>query len=311
MQPLDFQRLARQEMLREGFQPDFPSPVLNEVRSFHAAPGLENGAEDLRGLLWSSIDNTESRDLDQIEWAEQLPDGKIRILVGIADVDAAVSAHSATDAHARANGTSVYPGGPVFAMLPERLSTDLTSLGPDADRRAMVMEWVVERDGQTAGSGVRRALVRWASPGGARSGVPESGSVGAERRFGCEACGRPSGVAPAPAGLVSGVSNGDASVAGAGVLPRAAGFLRPGAAPPPLSGLSISKGERSSGGGFGIAGLPPGAAGPGVSSPSPSPEYGLGPSIGFFFNSSLVLGPSGLRKAQPSGNLLHRVGKYP
>ena len=182
-----------------------------------------------------------------------------------------------------------------------RVASDMVRSGPGSFSRLSLRRWFHEVRGGAAG----------ASPGGARSGMPGSGSVGVERRFGCEACGRPSGVAPAPAELVSGVSNGDASVAGAGVLPRAAGFLRPGAAPPPLSGLSISKGERSSGGGFGIAGLPPGAAGPGISSPSPSPKDGLGPSIGFFFSSSAVLGPSGLRKAQPSGNFLHWVGKYP
>ncbi len=147
-------------MIREGFQPDFPPPVLNEVRSLQPAAVPDADARDLRELLWSSIDNTESRDLDQIEWAERLPDDKIRVLVGIADVDAVVRGDSATDAHARANATSVYPGGPVFAMLPERLSTDLTSLGPDADRQAMVMEYVVERDGQVASSNAWKALVR-------------------------------------------------------------------------------------------------------------------------------------------------------
>ncbi len=126
--------------MHEGFQPDFPAPVTNEVNSLRAAASLEDGVCDLRALLWSSIDNTESRDLDQIEWAEKMPDGRIRVLVGVADVDAVVSANSATDAHARINATSVYSGGPVFPMLPERLSTDLTSLGQDVDRRAMIME---------------------------------------------------------------------------------------------------------------------------------------------------------------------------
>ena len=147
-------------MLREGFQPDFPPPVISEVNSFRAAAGPESGARDLRGLLWSSIDNTESRDLDQIEWAERTTDDRIRVLVGVADVDAVVGAACATDAHARANATSVYTGGPVFPMLPERLSTGLTSLGPEADRRAMVMEFVVGGDGQVVCSDVCRALVR-------------------------------------------------------------------------------------------------------------------------------------------------------
>ena len=148
----DFLRAAREEVIREGFQPDFPPAVLNEVRSFTAAPA-DHAGRDLRGLLWSSIDNTDSRDLDQVEWAEKRADGKMRILVGIADVDAVVDGHSATDAQARANATSIYPGGPVFPMLPERLSTDLTSLGQDVDRRALVME--VYR-GPGRGGGKRR-----------------------------------------------------------------------------------------------------------------------------------------------------------
>lgn len=146
-------------MVREGFQPDFPPNVLAETNSFRAAPGPD-GAADLRGLLWSSIDNTDSRDLDQVEWAERLPDGSIRVLVGIADVDVVVNQSSATDAHARANATSVYPGGPVFPMLPERLSTDLTSLGPDVDRCAIIMEFVVHADGSLSGGDVSAGVLR-------------------------------------------------------------------------------------------------------------------------------------------------------
>jgi VacB/RNase II family 3'-5' exoribonuclease len=159
-QHFDFQRQARQEMIHEGFQPDFPPPVVSDANSLHAATGLDAGVCDMRAQLWSSIDNTESRDLDQIEWAERMPDGRIRVLVGVADVDAVVAPSSPTDAHARINATSVYTGGPVFPMLPERLSTDLTSLEPDADRRALVMEFVVGSDGQVVCSEVCRALVR-------------------------------------------------------------------------------------------------------------------------------------------------------
>jgi exoribonuclease-2 len=155
----DFQRAAREEVIREGFQPDFPPAVLQEVRSFAAAPA-DHVDRDLRGLLWSSIDNADSRDLDQVEWAEELANGKIRILVGIADVDAVVDCHSATDAQARLNATSVYPGGPVFPMLPERLSTDLTSLGSDVDRRALVMEVIVGQDGAVEEGGVELAVIR-------------------------------------------------------------------------------------------------------------------------------------------------------
>lgn len=147
-------------MIHEGFQPDFPPQVCQDILALHAADSLDGAAQDLRSLLWSSIDNTESRDLDQIEWAERKPDGSIRVLVAIADVDAVVTANSATDAHARINATSVYPGGPVFPMLPERLSTDLTSLGPNVDRQAIIMEFVVDTDGKVVCADVCRALVR-------------------------------------------------------------------------------------------------------------------------------------------------------
>jgi exoribonuclease-2 len=158
--PFDFNRKAREEMVHEGFQPDFPAQVTQEVNSDKAAPTQNGVRRDLRNLLWSSIDNNQSRDLDQVEWAERLPNGNIRVLVGIADVDAVVTANSATNAHARANATSVYTGGPVFPMLPERLSTDLTSLSQDADRRAIVMEFVVSADGDVVCADHCAALLR-------------------------------------------------------------------------------------------------------------------------------------------------------
>jgi exoribonuclease-2 len=156
----DFRGKARAEMIREGFKPDFPPPVTAETNAVHnAAPG-ESGCRDLRQLLWSSIDNNDSRDLDQIEWAERLPDGNIRVLVGIADVDGTVKKGSATDLHASANATSVYTGGPVFPMLPEKLSTNLTSLGPNADRAAVVMEFTAGPDGNVCCAEVFNGLVR-------------------------------------------------------------------------------------------------------------------------------------------------------
>lgn len=132
---------------------------MGEVNSARVA-STQNDASDLRGLLWSSIDNTQSRDLDQVEWAERLPNGNIRVLVGIADVDAVVGSDSATDAHARANATSVYTGGPVYPMLPERLSTDLTSLCQDADRQAIIMEFVVSASGDVVCAEVCAAVLR-------------------------------------------------------------------------------------------------------------------------------------------------------
>jgi VacB/RNase II family 3'-5' exoribonuclease len=156
----DFARKAREEMLHNGFQPDFPAPVLSETNSAQAAPVRFDPGCDLRGLLWSSIDNTESRDLDQVEWAERLANGNIRVLVGIADVDAVIDSHSATDAFAHTNSTSVYTGGPVFPMLPERLSTNLTSLGQDADRRALIMEFVVSAGGDVVCAEVSAGMLR-------------------------------------------------------------------------------------------------------------------------------------------------------
>jgi VacB/RNase II family 3'-5' exoribonuclease len=158
--PFDFHGKARSEMFRHGFIPDFPAPVLAEVNALRPAPAGANACRDLRALLWSSIDNSDSRDLDQIEWAEKMPNGNIRVLVGVADVDATVKKGSATDLHASTNATSVYTGGPVFPMLPEKLSTDLTSLGPNADRPAIIMEFVADKDGVVVCADVCTAIVR-------------------------------------------------------------------------------------------------------------------------------------------------------
>jgi exoribonuclease-2 len=158
----DLQAIARQAMLDAGFAADFAPDVLAEVTALRdaPAPGRAERLADLRGLLWSSIDNPESRDLDQVEVAERLTDGDIRVLVGIADVDSRVPAGSATDRRAMQNTTSVYTGVMTFPMLPERLSTDLTSLLEGVDRLAMVVEYVVAEDGTLRSSAVSRAWVR-------------------------------------------------------------------------------------------------------------------------------------------------------
>ena len=114
---------------------------------------------DLRELLWSSIDNDTSRDLDQIEIAETVAGG-VRVLVGIADVDTDVTPGSAIDRHAESQTTTVYTAVRTFPMLPEELSTDLTSLGENRDRLAVIIEMVVDRDGLVVSSDVYRALVR-------------------------------------------------------------------------------------------------------------------------------------------------------
>jgi exoribonuclease II len=153
---------ARTEMRRRGFLPDFSPPVLAEVAGLPAVPERQAapGVEDLRGLLWSSIDNDDSLDLDQIEVAEGLPDGSTRIRVGIADVDGSVRIGGPTDSHAANNTTSVYTGVTVFTMLPEALSYQRTSLMQDQDRLAVVVGFRVRPDGTLDEEHVSRALVR-------------------------------------------------------------------------------------------------------------------------------------------------------
>jgi VacB/RNase II family 3'-5' exoribonuclease len=135
---------------------------VNELRTMETKPratATNPSSRDLRSLLWSSIDDSKSRDLDQVEYAESLPNGDIRVLVGIADVDDLVPKGSAIDAHAAENCTSVYTGVRTFAMLPEELSTDLTSLVGGADRSSIVTEMIVAKDGTVKSSEVYPALL--------------------------------------------------------------------------------------------------------------------------------------------------------
>ena len=157
----DLFAVARQEMIDEGFDPDFPSGVDEQVRTLkaRAAPATDVEVRDLRDLLWSSIDNDTSRDLDQIEAAERVSGG-IRVLIAIADVDADVSIGTPIDQHAAAQTTSVYTGIRTFSMLPEQLSTDLTSLNEFNDRLAVVVDMVVAGDGSISSTSIYRALVR-------------------------------------------------------------------------------------------------------------------------------------------------------
>ena len=148
-------------MLERGLVPDFPAKALAELGGVRGPASAPSGsARDLRSLPWCSIDNDDSRDLDQLTVAEALPDGAARILVAIADVDALVKKMSALDDHARKNTTSVYTVAEIFPMLPERLSTDLTSLNQDSDREAVVIEMVVAADGLIRSSEISRATVR-------------------------------------------------------------------------------------------------------------------------------------------------------
>ena len=159
----DLPALARQEMIAEGFAPDFSPEVARQVaalRAHAAQPGANATVRDLRGLLWSSIDNDTSRDLDQIEVAERLANGDIRIRIGIADVDSDVPKGSPIDTHAAANCTTVYTGVKNFPMLPDDLSTDLTSLNEHADRPAVVVELTVGKDGTAQDGTAYRAVTR-------------------------------------------------------------------------------------------------------------------------------------------------------
>src|SRR6478752_7569228 len=154
-------------MLERGLLPTFSGAVSAELQALqtsdaasHRADAGASNIRDLTRLLWSSIDNDDSRDLDQLTVAEPAPANAVRILVAVADVDALVKAGSAIDQHARHNTTSVYTAAEIFPMLPEALSTDLTSLNADADRLAVVVDMVIGADGAVQGSEIYRARVR-------------------------------------------------------------------------------------------------------------------------------------------------------
>jgi exoribonuclease-2 len=163
-QPVHFNLVAAAHaaMIEHGFQPDFPAGTDAELAAIqaHPAPPAADGIQDLRDLLWSSIDNDTSKDLDQIEWAEQLSDGRIRVLIGVADVDARVAEGTVIDGHARSETTSVYTGVKVFPMLPAELSEGITSLNENEDRVALVVEYCVDASGAASDGKSYRVLVR-------------------------------------------------------------------------------------------------------------------------------------------------------
>jgi VacB/RNase II family 3'-5' exoribonuclease len=159
--PIDLKTIAVNAMMKYGFEPRFPDSVVREVNALPAEtlPSLQKDTRDLRMLLWSSIDNYDSMDLDQLEYCERGQNGGIEVKIAIADVDAYVAKHSNTDQYAAHNGTSVYTGVETFPMLPDRLSKGLTSLLPGQDRRVTVIEYTVLADGSFRPGGVYRALV--------------------------------------------------------------------------------------------------------------------------------------------------------
>jgi VacB/RNase II family 3'-5' exoribonuclease len=160
---VNLQAIARQVMQEQGFEPNFPPETQQQLNEINAHPPQlvpSDKVRDLRNLLWSSIDNDTSKDLDQIEVAERLPNGDVRVMIGIADVDAFVAKDTPIDQHAERETTSVYTGVSIFPMLPNELSTGASSLLPDVDRPAVVTEFVVNAKAALNSSGVFRAIVR-------------------------------------------------------------------------------------------------------------------------------------------------------
>ncbi|HYC61223.1 MAG TPA: RNB domain-containing ribonuclease [Thermoanaerobaculia bacterium] len=149
--------IARQAMIDKGLQPDFDAEVRRQLAGI-TGPARDD-VRDMRDLGWCSIDNDDSRDLDQLTWGEDAGNGSTRIFIAVADVDALVKKDTPIDRRAQHNTTSVYTAARVFPMLPEKLSTDLTSLNEDEDRMAMVVEMTVRDDGSVEDGGVYHALV--------------------------------------------------------------------------------------------------------------------------------------------------------
>lgn len=160
---IDLQSAARQTMVENGFEPEFPSAVQQQLAQLSSHPpalSATGNIRDLRDLLWSSIDNDTSRDLDQVEVAQRMPNGELKIMIGIADVDAFVPKDSPIDQHASKETTTVYTGVRNFPMLPEQLSTGISSLLEGADKLSVVIEVVISTDGHVESGDVYRAITR-------------------------------------------------------------------------------------------------------------------------------------------------------
>jgi exoribonuclease-2 len=154
------QRIARKAMLEKGLMPDFSPQAIAELNGINGAvTKIEGEAKDLRTLLWCSIDNDDSLDLDQLTVAIPNPGNSVTILVAIADVDAIVKKGSAIDDHAKNNTTSIYTAAQIFPMLPEKLSTEITSLNFESDRLAVIVEMSIGEDGSVQSSELYQAMV--------------------------------------------------------------------------------------------------------------------------------------------------------
>ncbi|MGI8813151.1 MAG: RNB domain-containing ribonuclease [Pyrinomonadaceae bacterium] len=157
---VDLDQRAMQAMIENGFDPVFSAEIGTQVAAMTEVLAAGVDVNDTRELLWSSIDNRTSRDLDQVEFVEKMPNGDLRLLVGIADVDSLVQKDSAVDRHAGQNTVTVYTESEIFPMLPEEISTGLTSLNEDTDRLAIVVELMITPDGDVPGNNVYRARLR-------------------------------------------------------------------------------------------------------------------------------------------------------
>lgn len=157
----DIARIATTAMIERGLEPEFSEAVIQQLANItKTVEDTDTNIFDLTDLLWCSLDNDDSRDLDQLTVCQELKNGLVKIFVAIADVDSLVKKDSAIDEHARINTASIYTSARIFPMLPEKLSTDLTSLNPNEVRLAVVTEMVVNNDGSIAQPHVYRAKVR-------------------------------------------------------------------------------------------------------------------------------------------------------
>lgn len=152
--------LAREAMREWGLEPDYPRDALSQLEAIQGPADLSPNLVDMRNILWASIDNDNSRDLDQLTYAEKEPDGTRAIWVAIADVETLVTKNSPIDIHAQVNTTSVYTPSVIFPMLPEKLSTNLTSLNELESRVAVVVKMVVNHEGKIIDSAICRAIVQ-------------------------------------------------------------------------------------------------------------------------------------------------------
>jgi len=156
----DLVQLAKKAMYDRGLEPEFSKEATQQLQTLNKPASPVVNSEDLRSLLWCSIDNDDSRDLDQLTYAQKEKNGQFTLWIAIADVDALVTKDSAIDANAQINTTSIYTPAKVFSMLPEKLSTDLTSLNENEDRTAIVIKIEMDSEGEILNDSISQAVVR-------------------------------------------------------------------------------------------------------------------------------------------------------